>query len=257
MVGMLITMVCIAVLFAIMASAMNKATTGAGSVLKGTVRSFEDKNYLSGLYMAMASASVDSREPYIVPSNVADSSDRGLNTTANLFSAMLMNNYTVPAQLISGNEYSVNVWEDEDYDFTAYDPRGGVYWDTSFKADLDTRSNVSFAHLPLYGERFEKRWQRTFSSNFPLIGNRGPQAGVHNPNSDTYGDNEQWAGHVVYGDGHVEFIETFLPSRVFYDDFGERVPDNIFAMEQGPDGGDAILSFTLRMGPNGPLLQHD
>ena len=33
--------------------------------------------------------------------------------------------------------------------------------------------------------------------------------------------------------------------------------DNIFAMEEGPDGRDAILSFTRKVSTNGPVLQYD
>jgi hypothetical protein len=34
-------------------------------------------------------------------------------------------------------------------------------------------------------------------------------------------------------------------------------PDNIFAMESGPRGADAILSFTKAMTDEGPQLQFD
>ena len=38
---------------------------------------------------------------------------------------------------------------------------------------------------------------------------------------------------------------------------GTRVPDNIFRMDDPPDGGDAVLAFTKQMREDGPELQWD
>lgn len=257
LIGLLVSVVCMLVLAMFMLTALNKAMTGAGTALPGTVSSYLDKEYLRAVFQSMAVSAQTGDGRFIVPSDLARSRDRSDDTTANLFSAMLAQHYTVPGQLISGNEYNPNVWRDEDYDFAAYYPAGGVYWDPTFVADLEVESNTSFAHVPLFGERFKRSWRFTADSRTPILGNRGPKAGVDDPNSYTYGRDGRWAGHIVFGDGHVEFIDSFTPSGLFYDEGGQRYPDNIFAMEEGESGSDAILTFTKEMTPDGPIIQHD
>ena len=257
MLGMLITMVCIVVLFAILMNSLNLAVSGQKTQQAGTVRSFEDKLYLMAIYQSMLANASENKGEYITPSRVAGNNEPTLNTTASLFSAMLMANYTVPKQLISGNEYSGHVREKTNYDFTAYNPVEGVYWDTSFSADLKWESNDSFAHLPLCGKRFERKWRSTMETMFPLIGNRGPKDGVNSPDSLACGRDGIWRGQIVFGDGHIDFIDTATPNGLTFMEEGQRVQDNIFAMEDGPGGEDAIISFTQTMTKEGPQLQFD
>jgi len=106
LVGMLVTMVCIVVLFAILMNSMNKAVTGQGSQREGTVSSFEDKVYLMGLFQSMVVGAGENRDRFLTPSQFTKDKDGSLNTTANLYSAMVMQQYTPCKQLISGNEYS-------------------------------------------------------------------------------------------------------------------------------------------------------
>lgn len=257
MVGMLITMVCMVVLFAILMTSLNKAVTGEKSQHEGTVRSFEDKMYLMGVFQSMLVHANDNKGVYIVPSTIARSEDVSLNTTANLFSAMVMDNYSPPNQLISGNEYSGYVEVMRDYDYTAYDPAARLYWDPMFKADLQRLSHVSFAHMPLCGERFEKQWRSTMSSGTPLIGNRGPKDGVNDANSYACGRDGMWRGHLVFGDGHIDFVDTPTPNGLYYEADGQRAADNMFIMESGARGNDAILGFTKTMSLDQVELQFD
>ncbi len=257
MIGLLITLVCMVVLFVIGMNAVNTAVTGQGSAKINTVRSFEDKLQLSALYQSMLVGALENKDRYLVPSELSGSDDPAQNTTANLFSAMIARHYTGPEQLISGNEYNPYVWPDEDYDITAYNPAGGTFWDPRFVADLEDESNVSYAHVPLYGERVRREWRANLRSDFPLLGNRGPKDGIEDPDSWTYGRDRTWAGHLVFGDGHVQFVNTFTPAGVFYEQDGRQYNDNIFAMEEGPNGRDAILSFTRKVSTNGPVLQYD
>jgi len=257
MVGMLVTMACMLVLFVIGMNAMDKAVTGEGSAVDGTVRSLEDKLLLYALHQSMVVSANDHGGRYLTPSEVSGRDDISEDTTANLFSAMVMANYVRPDKLISGNEYSGWVDPMEDYDFLSYSPRDGIYWDDRFVADLDDLSNVSFAHMPLFGERRRRQWKANFGQDYPLLGNRGPKDGIDDPNSWSYGRNGVWGGHIVFGDGHIEFLNTFTPGAVYREVDGMRESDNIFAMEDGPDGGDAILSFTKSMSDDGPELQYD
>jgi hypothetical protein len=257
LVGLLVTLVCMVVLFAIGMSALNQAMTGAGSALEGTVRSTKDKLHLYAMHQSLVAGARDFNGRFITPSIVNGTNDVTWDTTANLFSVMVMQNYIKPEQLVSGNEYSGWIEVDYDYDFRAYDPRQGVYWDASFEGDLERGSNVSYAHVPLFGDRFDDHWQSSLSSRFPILGNRGPRNGEDDPNSMTYGRNQQWGGHLVYGDGHIEFSTTFTPSGLSFRRDGQLVPDNIFALEDGEAGSDAILSFTQEMTEDGPVLQFD
>ena len=263
MIGLLISVGIMLVLSVVMLNALNQALTGGKSAMPGTVASFKDKEYLRALFQSMVvsdelgSNSIFGDNPFITPATVADSEDVSLNTTANLFSAMIMQQYTIPDQLISGNEYNPNVWVDEDYNYRAYSPYDGVFWDPNFVADLDVESYTSFAHIPLYGRRYGRFWKFTVDSRAPLLGNRGPIDGIDDSSSYTYGRNSKWAGHIVFGDGHVDFFESFFPAGLSYNQDGQLQPDNIFAMETGPNGDDAILSFTKLMTEDGPVLQHD
>ncbi|MCI0362771.1 MAG: hypothetical protein L0219_02750, partial [Phycisphaerales bacterium] len=240
MIGMLITMVCIVVLFTIMMTSMNKAITGQGSQQAGTVRSVEDELYLYSLFQSMLAGAGEGKGTYLVPSELAGGRDTSLNTTANVFSAMVMQNYSPCKQLISGNEYSPYVWEKENYNFTAYDPAKNVRWDTTFMANLKADSNVSFAHMPLYGERYTKNWKSTLDSTFPILGNRGPKDGIGGVDFRSCGKNGVWGGHLVFGDGHIVFVNDATPNGVVFEMQGQRYEDNIFKMDGGPNGSDAI-----------------
>lgn len=257
LIGLLIVLVCIMVLAAISLTAMNKAITGEGSAQEGTVRSVQDKVNLHEIYRTLVAYSMDNDGRFLTPSVLAGTGDKTLDTTANLYSAMVMHYGVRPNMLISGNEYNGYVVQDTDYDSLAYDPSAGVYWDPTFEADLDRGSNVSFAHVPLFGERFEKHWRNAMSSSLPILGNRGPKDGIADPNSYSYGRNGVWGGHIVFGDGHIDFTNSFTPGSVFFERGGQRFSDNIFAVEDGMDGADAILSFTKKMTRDGPELQFD
>lgn len=254
LIGLLIAMACLLVLAVVLLNSLNTAMRGAGSVLPGTVASYEDRQYLVALHQALVTGAYDSDGRFLVPSELSRRRDRREDTTAALYSAMIAAHYAVPGQLISGNEYNPNVWRDEDYDYSAYRPSDGTHWDPAFAADLDVESNTSFAHVPLFGRRLENAWRFTAGSRSALVGNRGPADGVEDPDSFTSGEDGRWRGHIVFGDGHVEFLEVFTPPGLV---LASGAPDNVFAMEEGPQGRDVILSFTLEMTEDGPVLQHD
>lgn len=242
-----------------MSNAVNKARTGAGSTLSGTVSSFQDKQYLMSIYQSIAvEAQLSGEGRFIVPSELTRRLDAGDDTTANLFSAIVSQLSIPPAQLMSGNEMSPYVKLDEDYDYTAYSPADDTYWDPNFQADLTWESNTSFAHVPLYGKRLRQHWRSGVGSRTPLLANRGPKDGVANPDSWTHNRDGKWAGHVVFGDGHIEFIQTFTVNGIFLPRAGGgSQPDNLYRMEEGPDGLDVILTFTKEMTAEGPVTQFD
>ncbi len=258
MIGMLITLVCILILFVILMNSVNFAVTGAGSARDGTVRTVQDQIALYGLFQSMTISAMDHGDSrFVVPSVVSRSGDRSQDTTANLFSAMIALRYANPESLIAANEFNPYVLPMEHYNYNAYDPQRESFWDKDFKADLGRNSNVSFAHMPLFGDRFERGWKSNFDRRAVIIGNRGPKDGIDDPQSYSYGRSGQWGGNVLFGDGSIEFYHTFSPPGVTFERSREQYADNIFAMEDGPDGRDAILSFTKSMTRSGPELQWD
>ena len=258
LIGLLVSLAILLVLGVVLSTAMNKATTGAGSTLSGTVSSFQDKQYLMSIYQTLfAEAQTSGEGRFLVPSELTRRLDTADDTTANLFSAMVAQQSLPPAQFISGNEMSPYVKLDEDYDYAAYNAVDDTYWDPNFMADLTWESNTSFAHVPLYGNRLRQYWHAGVGSRTPVLGNRGPKDGVTNPDSWTYNRDGKWGGHVVFGDGHIEFIQTFTINGIFLPRAGGSQPDNLYRMEEDADGLDVILTFTKQMTAEGPILQHD
>jgi len=257
LIGLVVALGCLVILFALGLTALNRAMTGGGTASKGTVRSMSDQLSLYALYQSMAAGALDHDGRFIVPSELVGDGDAAVDITANLYSAMVMENYISPEQLISANEFSPYVEADTDYNYRGYDAVGAVFWDGGFVADLEVLSNVSFAHMPLYGKRFERYWGSGLGPHTALVGNRGPKDGKEDPESYTYGRDGRWAGHIVLGDGHIEHLRSFVAGSVFYRGEGAARADNIFAVEDGLEGIDAILSFTKRMTEDGPELQHD
>lgn len=245
--GILIAMACIVVLMVVLSQGLKGAMgTGPSAPAANSATAHADREYLRGLGQACVMfGTITGGGDFPVPSDIADG-ERSLDTTANLYSALIAEGLVRPAQLISHNEENPNVVLDADYNAGAFVPGRGVPWDPSFKADLATESNVSFAHLPLIGDRFRRGWSP--GSSTPIFGNRGPENGVPNPNSYTCDPTTgAWAGNVVFGDGHVEFLgATTLPGG-----------DNLFAIEDGPLGDDAILAFTRAISEDDVTLQFD
>lgn len=257
LIGLLVALVCMLVLGVISMNALNKSMTGAGSTLKGTVASFEDQQYLSAIFAGLATDAHFREGRFLNPRDVAEGAGASLNTTAAFYSALIAQHSVVPGQLISANEYSPYVWRDEDYDYTSYDPARGSFWDPGFSANLVYDSNVSFAHMPLYGQRLDRQWKFNADSRTVLLGNRGPKDGIDDPASYAYGRSGVWGGQIVFGDGHVEFFSTFTPAGLVILGDGAQQPDNVFNMQEGPEGMDAILAFTQEMTEEGPVLQFD
>lgn len=173
------------------------------------------------------------------------SEDPTIDTTANLFSSCIAQNFFGPDLMISPIECNPKVTADEDYDYEAYNPINDSYWDATFAADLESGSNVSFAHMPLWGKRGRLQWRDTMDSEWPVFSDRGPRDGKLDPKSYTTNPHGQWAGVVLYNDGHWEFHDTVTPAKLtFLNEQGEQVSDNLFAADTELGGYDRLLTFT-------------
>jgi len=179
------------------------------------------------------------------------------DTTANLFSVLIMQNYFSPESCVGRTEPSPHVTADDDYNWDAYQPNDNIYWDNGFTADLKVVSNVSYAHMPLYGKRMQQEWRESLSGLFPVLSNRGPRDG-DDPDSITYQiykPHDVWYGNIIYNDNHIEWASQMIVGQIQIGD--QMIPDNIFRVDDPVEHADAILSFTNEMKEDGPVLQWD
>ncbi len=173
------------------------------------------------------------------------------NTTANLYSACIAQNYFSPELCVGPTEPSGRVAVKDNYNYEAYNPTAGFYWDLSFSANLTTVSNTSYAHLPLAGRRRVVEWRDSMNSKFAMIGNRGPafgQLGTVYDQSITleiHPGRKQWIGNVCFNDNHVETLNTFYPEGLNYvDPDGAGVlPDNLF--DNDTEGQSSPLGYDI------------
>ena len=215
------------------------------------------------------------------------------NTTANLYSACVAKEAFVTDILVGPTEYpgsnvvamgkanSIGLPVDTEYDLTQYNPSADKYWDPKFYCNLNGNTPPtgqtavcysSYAHQPLFGQRKATSWRAVGDSTRPLLGTRGPRHTNDGPasaqtdpvsyaNSPTlllHGSKREWAGNVVFGDGHFEFLTTMFPTQTQFDCGGSEAltKDNIFAMDflcNGATGvagaakqADAIIAFTMK-----------
>jgi hypothetical protein len=185
--------------------------------------------------------------------------DEAQNTTANLHSAMIMQNFYTPDLIISPVERNPKVKVHADYNYEMYNPTPAVdcYWDANFKADLAQESNVSYANLVLFGKRKSTEWRDTLNAKFAILGNRGPKDGKNDPDSFTCGPHGNWAGNIAGNDNHAEFFTATQSPHTFKNAEGQEKPDNFFAIDDGMGGADVILSFTKAITKDGAELQWD
>jgi len=248
LVGILVSMAIIVVLMAVLLGSLNTAVTGAGNTTSGSVRSIQDQIQLSETFkgfLVMGGAA----SSFPVPSRLDRSAKTSRDVTAALYAIPIMNNSMAPKMLVSANERNPVVEVDEEYDYSVYDPASGVFWDPGFKGDLETGSNVSFAHVLLIGSRFEKHWLGpSLDGRFPLLGTRGPRDGKVSGSSFTTGRNGEWAGHICFGDGHVAWVNSTDAPGLTVGSAGGTRADGLFSMEEGFEGGDAMLVFMRLVG---------
>ncbi|HWB20863.1 MAG TPA: type II secretion system protein [Phycisphaerales bacterium] len=165
------------------------------------------------------------------------------NNHANLYSACIMQNYFSPEVCIGPTEPNGNVTVKDNYNFELYNPvnqADDVYWDPSFKADLEgtngtVGANTSYATQVIGGPRRTLQWRNSLDSRYVILGNRGVRAGSidsaeygSSMTLQIHGPKKEWDGNIIYNDNHVSYVNTFWPEDVNYSLNGETKPDNIF-----------------------------
>ena len=177
--------------------------------------------------------------------------DKILNTTANLYSAMIAQDYFKPDLCFGTTEINPAITPKIDYNFNAYKPATDTYWDTTFKGTPNVappnECNTSYAHLALCGARKKNRWTSNQDSGTPCFGTRGTGGtGIYQYGGAQTGDEytksptlrlhlpkQQWDGHVCFNDNHADTLHNFFHPLVVYmaQNSLNQTKDNIFAAE--------------------------
>jgi len=207
-------------------------------------RALKDSTQFRGISQAMVLFADENDGMFPLPSIVDGDSTtvpgptEAKDTTANMFSALIMTGLVTPEMLISPSEVNGNIEECENYEFdepsAAADPPN-ARWDPAFRADFTTGiGNVSYAHLMPSEDRMSL-WRTDAPATTPIVGNRGPRVEkkggelVADAESNTFlihGGRKSWEGNIVFADGHADFLKSMtLPDgdHLFFD---EEAPGN-------------------------------
>jgi hypothetical protein len=248
--------VCIGVACAVALMAMCSLLVGQDGFLKpvDNPRTVKDAMQLADIHKAMLIYSGDNkgrmprpglinRKPVDGLGEVAGMGEENilLNTTANLFSALICQRFISPEIVIAPVERNPHVKLVDNYDYDAYNPANDTYWDSSFTGDLETGSNASYAHMSID----DKQWINGMLAMTAQLGNRGPKDGLRNPDSFTCGPHGNWAGNITFGDNHTEFLESTSPEHLR--------GDNLFARNEHVKD-DSLLAF-IRLAKAGELAR--
>jgi hypothetical protein len=231
------------------------AMSGCGC--RGGAQGLKDKTQISMIHKSFLTFAGDNKlqmplpglintRPACGPNPSGEEEDFSLNTTANLYSAMIAQNYFNTDIIIGTTEVNSRIVQKKDYNFNAYKPALDVYWDTTFVADPTSVGNASYAHSALVGAR-RNRWSSTGDAGFAALGTRGTGGGMYglggaltgaaydrSPTLELHGPKKTWDGHVCFNDNHVETLNTFYASLCTYTTRtspGLTVKDNFFAAE--------------------------
>ncbi len=174
--------------------------------------------------------------------------DISKNTTQNLYSACIAQNFFTATIVVSPSEPNGRVLSKDDYNQERYRPMLDTYWDGDnlgvyngwnpgeFAADLADISNVSYAHSTLTGKRGRDQWRDTIDSEWTMFSNRGVANGslvqaVYEASLtlQIHAGRKSWEGNVCFADGHVNLEDSFSIDGITYLDTTNTVlPDNIF-----------------------------
>lgn len=237
-IGVVAAIVCIGILFAIALPILDRR--------REIARSMTDSTHLTEIHQAILTFANEFGQTPIMS---------GLNITADLFSAVIAQEYFGPATVISPLERNPVVREDTNYNYSLYDPARDVYWDAAFVADLAVGSNVSYAHMPLVVDRMRRRWREVRGPETARFGARGPVDAVATADSYACRRDGTWRGNVVYADNHTELWTALAGATISFGATGS--PDNPFNVDPDLEGIDQVLAFTKEVRDGTPVLQHD
>lgn len=224
-------------------------------------RFLKDAAQLNEIYKSLVVFSREFDGSFPLPSLIVGPDANGnedftLNHSANIYSSLVAKHYATPELLISPLEVSGHVTE-ANYDYTAYDPLNGSYWDPSFVMRIDDPTkgaNGSYAHVVAVGDRVAIFNTPALSEAAIVMGTRGPDVTnldpidyPRSPAMQILKPYDQWVGNIAVADGHVETLTGFeYSARGCWDpDLRVLTPDNIFTADlDHPKGAaDAFIAI--------------
>jgi hypothetical protein len=211
-------------------------------------QSLKDKVYITQIHKGMLGWAAENDGHIPVPSNAhldAGPQDTASSHTAPFCSFMVAQNLFNPELLVGPTEVSAAIRIKTDYDYSAYNPAAGTYWDSTFQARIDNQrigSNTSYAHSALCGDRLTHsattNWTHRSQTGFAVIGNRGTRNGVttgdeykRSPTLRLHRPLDVWIGNVCFADNHAETIQDFFSVSATIEHDGMKVKDNLYAAE--------------------------
>ncbi len=266
LIELLVVMAIIALLIGLLLPALAKARAQA--------RLLKDGTQLKQIHTAWVTFSTANKTTFPTPGLVnrlpadlgngvlVDIPGRGpedieMNTTQNVHSVAIMQNFYDPEILMGPTEPSAAVLVMDNYNYDMYSASNDVYWDGSMAGDLDGGlCHFSYASAAVAGDRKKSQWRDSMDSKFAIVGNRGvlcmdpayiPEQSL---TYEIHGGRGQWDGNVCYNDNHVVVEHSFFPEGVNYEAYGGSHPDHIFrndaclggvCMPNGVNGFDSML----------------
>lgn len=251
------------VLAALVLPTMNTRTDRRG------IQQMKDSTQITQAHKGMLVLAGEHADVFPCPSRIASrlqseqvtTEDHSLNHSASLYSMLIARSMVLPEYLVSPAEVNPAVvgLTRETYNYNAYNPTAGAFWDPKFVMRLDDPTigaNASYAHAALCGDRVGALMNLSSAPFLPIIGTRGVRGGVGpgHPDHDNsltlqlFGSPKTWEGNICFSDHHVEFLSTFTPPGVTYRGSLSAEPraDNIFVAEFAhPRGNQAAADAFL------------
>lgn len=281
LIELLVVISIIALLISILLPSLGKAREAA--------RQLKDSANQRSIIQGMVIWAGTHEESYPLPSRLDRSNttiaDVGVlkDNTGNIFSVMVYNQFVPPELLVCPAEVNGRIVKDLEYEYAAPGRAlvpDAALWDPGFSGfpgesgatgigAMGRRQggqvgNVSYAHLPPFGER-SQGWKSTFDSRQVVMSNRGPsydgapgtwrlRSGISGTESNRlriYGGPKTWEGNVGFNDGRVMFVTVPDPDSIpvtwsFSINGRRTIPDNVFVNESTVDGtpiGDQFVEF--------------